>query len=143
MTEEKHEHLQGVIFIRSRDPDYNYCYLLPRRYNITPQSKCNCNQETTGQTTAADLDQETRYTKQTTTTVSANPDRETSTTEQTTSTASTYPDQETTEQITDISSVHLNQESMISLSCKVAVERMLPLFCSLICLIFVIILNNH
>ena len=49
MTEEMDEHLQGAVFIRSRDPDYNYCYLLPQRYNIsTPQSECNCNKETTG-----------------------------------------------------------------------------------------------
>ena len=88
MTEEKHEHLQGVVFIRSHDPDYNYCYLLPQRYSIiTPQSKCNCNQETTGQTTA-------------------------------------------------ISSAYLNQETMTSSSCRVIVERVLLLFCSLICLIF-------
>ena len=142
MTEENHEHLQGVVLIRSRDPaaGYNYCYLLPQRYNIsTLQSKCNCNQETTGQTTATDLDQET--TEQTTTIASADLNQETSTTEQTTSTVSTYPDQETTEQTTaiissDSESVYLDEETMISSSCKVIVERMLLLFCSLICLIF-------
>ena len=58
MTEEMHEHLQGVVFIRSRDP--GYCFPYPRRYNIiAPHSKYNCNQETTRQIIAADLDQET------------------------------------------------------------------------------------
>ena len=89
MTEEIHEHLQGVVLIRSHDAGYNYCYLLPRRYNIiAPHFKYNCNQETTRQI-AADLDQET----------------------------------------------------MTSSSYKVIVERMLLLFCSLICLIYVIILK--
>ena len=43
VTEEMHEHLQGVVFIRSCDPNYNYCYLSPQRYKITtvtPQSEC-------------------------------------------------------------------------------------------------------
>ena len=91
MTEEMHEHLQGVVYIRSRaDPyDAGYCYSPLLRYNILstpgPQSKCNCNQDTPGQTLA---------------------------------TESTY--------------------HTTSSSCEVIVERMLPLFCSLICLIFVI-----
>ena len=96
MTEEMHEHLQGVVFIKSRidpyDPDYCYSPLL--RYNIiTPQPECNCNQETLEQTTAS-------------------------------------------------ASTHLDNIIMTSSSREVIVKRMLPLFCSLICLIFVIAFNN-
>ena len=108
MTEEMHEHLQGVIFISTlkdtcscypKPLRYNITapqiqpeYPTPLRYNITTQPKCNCNQETTGQTKA---------------------------------TATAYLDLTT------------------SSSCKVIAERMLPPFCSLICLIFVIALNNQ
>ena len=156
MTEEKHEHLQGVVFIRSRDPAYNYCYPFPQRYNIsTLQSECNCNQETT--TTSADPSQETSTTEQTTVTESTEEITKQNlitttasakeTIEQTTATASAEQTTERTtatasaegsiEQTTATASTYLDQETTSS-SCKVIVERMLLLFCSLICLIFLL-----
>ena len=115
MTEEMHEHLQGVVFIRSFDQ--GYCYPFPRRYNIIapPQPKCNCNQETTGQTSYSH------------------------------SICKTGSSQETTEHTTATASAVLDQKLylMTSSSCDIIIiERMLPLFCSLICLIFIIALNN-
>ena len=113
MTEEMHEHLQDVVFIRSGNP--GYCYPFPRRYNIIapPQPKCNCNQETTGQTSYSH------------------------------SICISGSSQETTEHTTATASADLDQDHlMTSSSCDIIIERMLPLFCSLICLIFIIALNN-
>jgi hypothetical protein len=90
MTEEMHEHLQGVVVINSRDPEnLSYCNPFPLKYNITTcQPKCNCYQETTEQT------EQTMY-------------------------------------------------LMTSSSCKAMVERMLPLFCFLMCIFFVKVFNNR